>query len=94
MLVEGGRLHIQGMDHHGVYSSDLGGFDGPEKGVSYQFPSEPSSLMGSGHGKTSKDHDRDRVGHVSPNSAGSPCASYATDRKRVERDHPVPRERH
>ena len=60
VLVEGGRLRIEGVGSHGAYSGDLGGFEGPEKRIPYQCPAEPSSLVGTGHGKTGKDHDRDR----------------------------------
>ena len=48
------------VDSHGAYSGDLGGFEGSEKRIPYQCPAEPSSLVGTGHGKTGKDHDRDR----------------------------------
>lgn len=37
----GWDLFIQGADRHGVYSSDLGDFESPEKGVSYQCLVEP-----------------------------------------------------
>ena len=37
----GRDIFIQGADRHGAYSSDLGDFESPEKGVSYQCLAEP-----------------------------------------------------
>ena len=70
MFIEGRRLPVEGMHGHGPYSSNLGNPEGSEQGILYQSPSDPTTLMGACHGQPGKDHDRNRVGHVSSDAAG------------------------
>ena len=81
MFVEGCRPCINSVDSHGSYSRDLGDLESPEKRIPYQCPGEPSSLMGSSHGQTGKNHDRDRIGHIPSNSTGGVHALHTPGRK-------------